>query len=178
MFAFLFRFVCCTGCISRLYNKFRCHLQVANELQEYPEAGYHWHIYFCAWIWYIFVQLQSTPLCWHISRILHSVSFKLWSILQFPCPIASLSLELKKTKLFNPTPKIRSKNVVFYAIFSESQESVNLTAACNSNCNCDISSYEPVCHTSDVLYFSPCHAGCLNSSNDQVKLNQTIKMSQ
>ncbi|XP_041479801.1 solute carrier organic anion transporter family member 4A1-like [Lytechinus variegatus] len=37
----------------------------------------------------------------------------------------------------------------------------NLTAACNADCHCS-NNYDPVCGSDDVLYYSPCHAGCLN----------------
>lgn len=33
--------------------------------------------------------------------------------------------------------------------------------SCNSNCNCDDSSYSPVCDRStNITYFSACHGGC------------------
>ncbi|MBN3284766.1 SO4C1 protein, partial [Polyodon spathula] len=36
----------------------------------------------------------------------------------------------------------------------------NLTAPCNANYNCDRSHYNSVCGVNNVLYYSPCHAGC------------------
>ncbi|XP_063102832.1 solute carrier organic anion transporter family member 4C1-like [Cavia porcellus] len=38
----------------------------------------------------------------------------------------------------------------------------NLTAPCNTNCNCLRSYYYPLCGRDGVQYFSPCFAGCLN----------------
>ncbi|CAG5127086.1 unnamed protein product, partial [Candidula unifasciata] len=35
-----------------------------------------------------------------------------------------------------------------------------LIAPCNSICQCDTDSFEPVCNRDTKLYFSPCHAGC------------------
>ncbi|KAK7884699.1 hypothetical protein WMY93_027822 [Mugilogobius chulae] len=35
-----------------------------------------------------------------------------------------------------------------------------LTAQCNSNCSCDKQQFSPVCGADDVMYFSPCYAGC------------------
>ncbi|KAK7884706.1 hypothetical protein WMY93_027829 [Mugilogobius chulae] len=35
-----------------------------------------------------------------------------------------------------------------------------LTAQCNSNCSCDKQKFSPVCGADDVMYFSPCYAGC------------------
>ncbi|XP_022360638.1 solute carrier organic anion transporter family member 4C1 [Enhydra lutris kenyoni] len=38
----------------------------------------------------------------------------------------------------------------------------NLTAPCNSNCNCLRSYYYPICGGDGIQYFSPCFAGCKN----------------
>ncbi|XP_070496427.1 solute carrier organic anion transporter family member 4A1 isoform X3 [Chironomus tepperi] len=37
----------------------------------------------------------------------------------------------------------------------------NLESSCNSNCKCNKKVYEPICGLDDILYFSPCYAGCL-----------------
>jgi len=44
---------------------------------------------------------------------------------------------------------------------------VNLTAACNANCHCVSDVFEPVCGADSIVYFSPCYAGCLNTSADR-----------
>ncbi|KAM6224308.1 solute carrier organic anion transporter family member 6A1-like [Rhynchocyon petersi] len=36
----------------------------------------------------------------------------------------------------------------------------NLTAPCNSHCECSSSFYIPICGRDNVEYFSPCFAGC------------------
>ena len=36
----------------------------------------------------------------------------------------------------------------------------DIAAVCNEDCNC-VTSYDPMCGSNDVLYYSPCHAGCL-----------------
>ncbi|XP_034253662.1 solute carrier organic anion transporter family member 4A1 [Thrips palmi] len=35
-----------------------------------------------------------------------------------------------------------------------------LESACNAGCQCDGAAYNPVCGADNVLYYSPCHAGC------------------
>lgn len=42
---------------------------------------------------------------------------------------------------------------------------VNLTAACNTGCECPMTDVEPVCGNNGLTYFSPCHAGCTASSS-------------
>ncbi|KAK3850220.1 hypothetical protein Pcinc_043064 [Petrolisthes cinctipes] len=36
----------------------------------------------------------------------------------------------------------------------------NLTSLCNGDCECNNLPYDPVCGSNNVMYFSPCHAGC------------------
>ena len=43
------------------------------------------------------------------------------------------------------------------------QKLPNLLSDCNQHCNCDGASYRPVCGFNEVSYFSPCHAGCSGS---------------
>lgn len=37
---------------------------------------------------------------------------------------------------------------------------LNLTDACNSQCNCNEYKFDPVCGADNVMYYSPCYAGC------------------
>lgn len=37
---------------------------------------------------------------------------------------------------------------------------IYLNATCNADCSCSRELYNPVCGADQVLYFSPCHAGC------------------
>lgn len=53
---------------------------------------------------------------------------------------------------------------------------LNLTAACNAECGCLRETYSPVCGSDDVMYYSPCHAGCKEVSENlrngkKVRLN-------
>ena len=45
---------------------------------------------------------------------------------------------------------------------------------CASNCSCDSQTFNPVCGSDGVNYFTPCHAGCItettvNGTTDKVK---------
>lgn len=37
---------------------------------------------------------------------------------------------------------------------------LGLTDACNAACGCQPEHYSPVCGPDDLMYYSPCHAGC------------------
>lgn len=43
---------------------------------------------------------------------------------------------------------------------------LNLTAACNAECHCLQETYSPVCGSDDIMYYSPCHAGCKRVSKN------------
>uniref|UniRef100_A0A8C3Y751 Solute carrier organic anion transporter family member n=1 Tax=Catharus ustulatus TaxID=91951 RepID=A0A8C3Y751_CATUS len=45
----------------------------------------------------------------------------------------------------------------------------NLTAPCNANCRCLRSMYYPICGRDEVQYFSPCFAGCVSYSFNDMK---------
>ncbi|XP_072018413.1 solute carrier organic anion transporter family member 4A1-like [Amphiura filiformis] len=42
----------------------------------------------------------------------------------------------------------------------------NLTAPCNTNCKCE-DSFDTVCGSDGVMYYSSCHAGCLTETEDE-----------
>lgn len=43
---------------------------------------------------------------------------------------------------------------------------LNLTATCNADCHCLQETYSPVCGSDDIMYYSPCHAGCKRVSKN------------
>jgi len=44
---------------------------------------------------------------------------------------------------------------------------VNLSARCNIDCHCMSDVFEPICGADNLIYFSPCYAGCHNISADR-----------
>ena len=48
-----------------------------------------------------------------------------------------------------------------YLFFSTSLN--NLSATCNSACDCGSLQYAPICSVDNTRYFSPCHAGCTHA---------------
>jgi len=51
--------------------------------------------------------------------------------------------------------------------------SISMSDSCNAQCRCDTSSFTPICDTqTDTQYFSPCHAGCMNSKLDDLGQTQ------
>lgn len=51
-----------------------------------------------------------------------------------------------------------------YVHFFYCRES-SFISSCNSNCDCSTAGYEPVCDQNQIVYFSPCHAGCSGVSD-------------
>lgn len=41
----------------------------------------------------------------------------------------------------------------------------DLAAECNLKCSCDIAHFNPVCGSDNVMYYSPCVAGCINKKS-------------
>ncbi|KAL8561510.1 hypothetical protein ACOMHN_057204 [Nucella lapillus] len=47
----------------------------------------------------------------------------------------------------------------------------NMDAACNAGCGCTMKDYNPVCGRDNVMYYSPCYAGCNTLAADQTKFS-------
>nr|XP_060627962.1 solute carrier organic anion transporter family member 4A1 [Anolis sagrei ordinatus] len=47
------------------------------------------------------------------------------------------------------------------------QGHLNLSSPCNAECDCLREMYSPVCGNDDIMYYSPCHAGCKQVSTNQ-----------
>ncbi|XP_045107962.1 solute carrier organic anion transporter family member 4A1-like [Portunus trituberculatus] len=50
----------------------------------------------------------------------------------------------------------------------------SLISSCNEECGCQDVNYNPICGANNIMYFSPCHAGCSNmvEGQDGVKVFQ------
>lgn len=44
----------------------------------------------------------------------------------------------------------------------------SLDSACNMNCDCSNTGFNPVCGSDGVTYYSSCHAGCQDHSDNMV----------
>ena len=54
--------------------------------------------------------------------------------------------------------------------------SVELDAACNAGCGCSQVDYNPVCGRDNVMYYSPCYAGCSTSYAAEQKVDFALLM--
>ena len=42
----------------------------------------------------------------------------------------------------------------------------NIISTCNVGCDCTTATFDPICGSDSVTYFSPCHAGCITNITD------------
>lgn len=66
---------------------------------------------------------------------------------------------------------LHSCSLLYYFCFSFTANIPALDASCNQDCGCSTQYYEPVCSSQNIQYFSPCHAGCLGTVNEEVRTN-------
>ncbi|XP_059174792.1 solute carrier organic anion transporter family member 4A1-like [Physella acuta] len=83
-------------------------------------------------------------LCTVMSFILCALAFSLLMECDTD-PFAGVTLPYKETNF---------KNTIFLG--------KNLTDTCNANCGCAEEEYFPICGRDNIMYFSPCYAGCQN----------------
>ncbi|XP_008155330.2 solute carrier organic anion transporter family member 4A1 isoform X2 [Eptesicus fuscus] len=83
------------------------------------------------------------------------------SIIKF-CLTCSLTSLLAILVFFAHCPNVPMVGVTARHNSSVSPEGhLELTAACNAACGCGPGHYSPVCGSDGLMYYSPCHAGCL-----------------
>lgn len=83
------------------------------------------------------------------------------SIIKF-CLTCSLTSLLAILVFFTHCPNVPMAGVTTHyngSVLAEGR--LELTAACNAACGCRPEHYSPVCGSDSLLYYSPCHAGCL-----------------
>ncbi|GAB1606770.1 solute carrier organic anion transporter family member 4C1-like [Argonauta hians] len=86
------------------------------------------------------------------------VSLTTWSVIWIKCDSSVV------TDIAHNKPEDRRNSLNF------SHE--DFTAACNIDCYCSTEFYQPVCGADKKLYFSPCHAGCVDfNKNNQSYAN-------
>ena len=64
-------------------------------------------------------------------------------------------------------PRINSTREQVMEIFQRYSTDA-LTSQCNLNCRCSIDKFIPVCGSNDIVYASPCHAGCTARFDNKV----------
>lgn len=80
------------------------------------------------------------------------------SILKMSCFWVSLSF------IFSLAFMVYCPNQDFAGVtipYSGKQE-LSIVSDCNANCSCSLDTYSPVCGIDNIVYYSPCHAGCLS----------------
>ncbi|RXG73850.1 Solute carrier organic anion transporter family member 4A1 [Armadillidium vulgare] len=85
-------------------------------------------------------------------------------ILKF-CISMSFVCSLSAFFLLFSCPEVDFAGVnVDFANRSELPRPSSLESACNMNCSCNSIDFDPVCGSNNVMYYSPCHAGCHSNS--------------
>ncbi|KAF2357631.1 Organic anion transporter polypeptide OATP [Trinorchestia longiramus] len=90
------------------------------------------------------------------------------SVLRF-CFFVTLSCTLSSAAFLIRCPNTSFAGVTTAYPSFDYLESPNITSSCNADCSCSDVPFSPVCGANNVIYFSPCHAGCTQSTknNDQ-----------
>ncbi|XP_033640299.1 solute carrier organic anion transporter family member 4A1-like [Asterias rubens] len=64
-----------------------------------------------------------------------------------------------------PNPNFAGVTVDYDKNLYTADQQTNLSSACNSGCHC-ANTFEPVCGVDNIMYYSPCHAGCEVTHDD------------
>lgn len=52
---------------------------------------------------------------------------------------------------------------VFMWLYGSELRLSGFNSSCNANCSCSLDLYNPICGVDNIMYYSPCHAGCSGS---------------
>lgn len=50
--------------------------------------------------------------------------------------------------------------IIVYYLNIYSSLPLSLSDSCNSGCDCSRADFDPICGSDQIMYYSPCHAGC------------------
>ncbi|XP_046442239.1 solute carrier organic anion transporter family member 4A1-like isoform X1 [Daphnia pulex] len=81
------------------------------------------------------------------------------TILKMSCFLVSLSF------IFSLAFMVYCPNQDFAGVtipYSGKHE-LKIVSDCNAKCSCSLDTYDPICGIDNILYYSPCHAGCTSS---------------
>ncbi|XP_027003090.2 solute carrier organic anion transporter family member 2A1 isoform X2 [Tachysurus fulvidraco] len=99
-----------------------------------------------------------------IGMLLGGIIMKRWGLSLRVIPRFSMALLTLSTVLCVPLFFMGCSTQTVSGVFPPSGS--NGTFACNYNCSCQTSVYNPVCGNDNIEYISPCHAGCTSFTKD------------
>ena len=102
--------------------------------------------------YYVFLSFSKT---FHASIARWYIQSSLYSYRVIMCPLSRAGSHSIKIWLFH-----------FHG--SSLMETRSPLAPCNMNCSCSLASMNPVCGQDKLTYFSPCHAGCKQTTKTKV----------
>ena len=115
--------------------------------------------------YYVFLSFSKTfhasIATWYIQSSLYSYRVIIWScdhLIMWSCDHVIIS------RAGSHSIKIW----LFHFHGSSLMETRSPLAPCNMNCSCSLASMNPVCGQDKLTYFSPCHAGCKQTTKTKV----------
>uniref|UniRef100_H2Y4Q4 Solute carrier organic anion transporter family member n=1 Tax=Ciona savignyi TaxID=51511 RepID=H2Y4Q4_CIOSA len=88
-------------------------------------------------------------------------------ILKF-CSVCSLIAALSSLMYFHHCPDVKFAGATIPYSGDIIIPSIDHKATCNTQCQCNVDLYDPVCGADGVTYYSPCVAGCTNVFENKV----------